>query len=79
MASVSFKKDIMPFFAQYRGQMLWRLDVTDYEDVRANAKLILGRIDPASGDNRMPPPPFPPFSGELYTRFYQWIDEGFPP
>ncbi|MDJ0842157.1 MAG: hypothetical protein QNK37_36995 [Acidobacteriota bacterium] len=76
--AISFENDIMPFFAQYKGQMGWRLDLTNYEDVKANAELILGRIDPAS-DDRMPPPPFPPFSDQLFINFNKWIDEGCPP
>ena len=78
MTTVSFATDILPFFKQYGGQMKWRLDLTDYYDVRANASLILSRINTGS-DSRMPPPPYPPFSDQLIRNFSKWIDEGFPP
>ena len=78
MSKEFFEDKIMPFFYQYREQMLWRMDIADYDDVKANAVLLCLRIDPkASGDNRMPPPPYPPFSDQLIADFKQWMtDEG---
>ena len=68
MSKEYFEDKIMPFFYQYREQMLWRMDITSYDDVKANAVLLCGRIDPSeeNTDNRMPPPPYPAFSQELF-------------
>ena len=75
MATVSFQKDIVPMFYEFRGPMLWRLDLTKYEDVKANASMIYNQI---SGQN-MPPPPFPPFTTDQTKLFQQWMTEGFQP
>lgn len=75
MATVSFQKDIVPMFYEFRGPMLWRLDLTKYEDVKANASMIYNQI---SAPN-MPPPPFPPFSADQIKLFQQWMTEGFQP
>ena len=39
-SSVSFEKDIVPIFRQFRDSMTWRLDLTSFEDVKANASTI---------------------------------------
>ena len=80
MATVSFEKDLMPFFNQYRGPMLWRLDITDYNAVRTNAAMIYDRISasPSSGST-MPPAPFDPLPQQVIDNFATWIKEGFPP
>jgi hypothetical protein len=79
MSSVSFANDIKPLFAQFVGEMRWRLDLTRYEDVRANAQLIYTFIRSADPDGRMPPAPFEPLSLEQVAQFKRWMDEGFPP
>ena len=56
--AVTFSNDIMPLFNQFRGQMMWRFDLTNYEHVSANAVVILNRINGNNGF--MPPPPFDP-------------------
>ena len=61
-SSVSFAQNIMPVLKQYNGQMIWRLDLTRYEDVRQNAPIIQMRIKSTDDGERMPPPPFPPFT-----------------
>ena len=43
--AVSFSNDIMPLFNQFKGQMMWRFDLTNYEHVKANASVIYGRIN----------------------------------
>jgi hypothetical protein len=79
MTSVSFEADIKPIFAQFVGEMRWRLDLTNYDDVRANAAMIYTLIRSANPDNnRMPPPPFEPLTPEQIAQFKTWIDEGFP-
>ena len=54
--AVSFSNDIMPLFNQFTGQMMWRFDLTNYDQVIANAQTIYGRINGGG----MPPPPFDP-------------------
>ena len=73
--AVSFSNDIMPLFNQFKGQMMWRFDLTDYEHVKANASTIYGRINGGG----MPPPPFDPLTLEQIQLFQQWMDEGFAP
>jgi hypothetical protein len=75
MANISFEKDIRPVFAQYRGPMLWRFDLTAYEDVKINASLIYDMIVPGGG---MPPPPFPPLTSEQVQTFQIWMSQGCP-
>ena len=59
MITLSFQKDIAPIFVQFRDSMAWRLDLTNYADVKTNAALILSMIQANSG-NSMPPPPYSP-------------------
>lgn len=73
--AVSFDKDIMPLFNQFKGQMMWRFDLTNYEQVKANAAVIYGRINGGG----MPPPPFDPLTLEQIQLFQQWISDGCPP
>lgn len=72
--AVSFTNDIMPLFKQFQGQMMWRFDLTNYDQVKANAETIYGRISSSSGP--MPPPPFDPLTPEQAQMFQQWIDDG---
>ena len=62
--------------APYRDNMLWRLDLGDYEAVKSNATLIYGRISPSGG---MPPPPLPALAPPDVSLFGAWIDDGCPP
>ena len=73
--AVSFSNDIMPIFYQFKGQMMWRFNLTNYEHVKANAATILGRIDGGG----MPPPPFDPLTLEQIQLFEQWINDGCQP
>ena len=72
--TVSFAKDIKPFFQQYVGNMAWRMDLTDYDQVKANAKQLFQRIEGKS----MPPPPFPPFSDDFIASFNTWMQQEYP-
>jgi hypothetical protein len=74
-SSVSFADDIMPLFKQFQGPMMWRLDLTSYDAVKANAQTIFDQISTKS----MPPPPFPPLKDEQIAAFKVWMDSGFPP
>ncbi len=73
-SSVSFEKDIVPILRQFRGSMLWRLDLTRYEDVKGNASTIEDQI----ATNQMPPPPFPPLTPDQVKLFKTWMSEDFP-
>ena len=73
--AVSFSNDIQPLFNQFQGQMMWRLDLTNYDHVKANAQIIYAQIN---GGN-MPPPPFDPLTLEQIQLFQQWMSEGFAP
>lgn len=75
MTTVSFKDDIAPLFRPFRGSMMWRLDLADYESVKLNASIIHDVIQPGNG---MPPPPFPPLTAEQVACFQRWIDQGYP-
>jgi hypothetical protein len=73
--AVSFSTDIMPLFNQFRGQMMWRFDLTNYDHVKANASIIYGRINGGG----MPPPPMDPLTLEQIQLFQQWIFDGCQP
>ena len=73
MTSPSFANDIAPTLYPYRGQMMWRFDLADYGDVKANAAVILEQINWDSGPPSMPPPPFSPFTQEFVATFEQWM------
>ena len=72
--TVSFANDISPYFQQYLGNMRWRFDLTDYEQVKSNAEQIYGRIL----SKTMPPPPFDPFADKFIASFKLWIDQNYP-
>lgn len=76
--AVSFARDIAPFLAPYRLNMMWRFDLADYAAVKANAEVIYTNIDPAGG-SQMPPPPLPPLKPTDVALFRSWIDQSCPP
>jgi hypothetical protein len=76
--SVSFENDIVPVFRQFRGSMLWRLDLTKYEDVKANAAAILAQIQTGPKLGGMPPLPYPPLTKKQVDAFQAWINQDFP-
>ncbi|MCA1568361.1 MAG: hypothetical protein LC803_22485 [Acidobacteria bacterium] len=75
--AVSFSNDIMPIFNQFKGQMMWRFDLTNYDHVKANASIIYDRISDPGGP--MPPPPLDPLSSDQIQLFQQWINDGYQP
>ena len=80
--SVSFEKDIVPIFRQFRDSMMWRLDLTSFDDLKANASMIYNQIlwtpgTPVTPQN-MPPPPYPPLTQAEIALFKAWMDGGFP-
>ncbi len=72
--AVTFNDDILPIIFKWKAQMIWRLDLSKYEDVKANADIIYGQIS----TNQMPPPPFPPLTTGQIQLFQQWIADGCP-
>lgn len=72
---VSFERDIAPLFTLYRAGMLWRFDMTKYEDVKAHARPILARIR----NGNMPPPPYPSLTEAEIARFVAWMQQDYPP
>jgi hypothetical protein len=72
--TVSFEQDIVPIFRQFRGSMMWRLDLTRYEDVKQNASTILAQFQ----QKNMPPPPYPLLTDQQIAMFQAWMDQGFP-
>lgn len=72
--TVSFAQDIAPLFRQFRASMVWRLDLTKYEDVKLNAPMVYSQIS----QQGMPPPPYPPLTAEQIAMFKAWMDQGFP-
>jgi hypothetical protein len=67
--------DIQGIFAPFRSQMMWRFNLGSYDDVSANAQIILLRIK-TFGD--MPPPPYPPLTPAQITTFETWVQNGCP-
>ena len=75
----SFANDIAPIFGPFRANMLWRFDLTNYDQVKANAELIQVFIT-ADPDGRMPPANYGPgLSAQQISTFGQWIRDGYPP
>lgn len=74
----SFKTDIAPMLAPYRANMMWRFDITDYDTVSQNAKMIYPRLI-ASPPSQMPPPPMEPLTQAQTDLFHQWMLDGCPP
>jgi hypothetical protein len=75
---LSFARDIAPMLAPYRQEMLWRLDLADYEAVKANSEVIYGRLTGSTG-NTMPPAPVPPLSAPDIATFKSWMQDTCPP
>ena len=69
-----WNEDIRGMLSPFTSQMMWRLDLGSYEDVRANATIILGRINGGG----MPPPPFPPLTQDQITTYGNWVGNDCP-
>jgi hypothetical protein len=69
-------EDIQGIFAPFTSQMMWRLNLGDYENVKANAQIILLRL--TQPGLTMPPPGFPPLTQAQVTTFQNWVDQGCP-
>jgi hypothetical protein len=76
--ATSFQTDIAPMFAPYIANMMWRFNLADYDTVKSNAQIILGRLLGTTG-NKMPPPPMDPLNDSQIALFRQWMADGCPP
>jgi hypothetical protein len=81
--AVSFAADIRPLFTKLDiDHMSARLDLSDYEDVKARADRILQRLKGVGGA-AMPPPQSKggdgPWPAERIALFERWIAEGCQP
>jgi hypothetical protein len=83
MEPTGFRTSIRPLFTDTDiAHMKKAFDLSRYEDVKANAQVILGRLMGSTG-SVMPPPasrggagPWKPDQVDLFKR---WIDEGCNP
>jgi len=83
MEPTSFGADIRPLFTEIDiAHMKKAFDLSRYEDVKANAHTILGRLMGSTGAV-MPPPVSKggagPWKPDQVALFRQWIDEGCNP
>lgn len=69
-------QDIQGIFSPFASQMMWRFNLNSYDDVKANAQIILLRI--TSPDMIMPPPPYPPLTAVQVATFTAWVAAGCP-
>ncbi|HLM67938.1 MAG TPA: hypothetical protein VK358_10435 [Longimicrobium sp.] len=79
VAVPGWEEDIAGIFAPFTNQMMWRLNLNSYEDVKANASIISSNINWQNGSApSMPPPPFPPLPGNQIAMFDAWVKAGCP-
>jgi hypothetical protein len=78
--AVSFAKDIRPLFTDTDiDHMSFFCDLSSYDDVKANAADILGRLK-GTGGNQMPPAASGgPWSAAQISLFQTWINDGLLP
>ena len=72
--AVTFNNDILPLFFKWKSQMAWRLDLSSYEDVKANAEIIYEQL----AEGNMPPPNIATMTTEQIQLFKTWMNDGCP-
>ena len=74
----SFARDILPLFRPKDVEHMYNLnlDLSEYDAVRAKARVIAQRV--AAGGRPMPPPPDQRWTKIQIELFEQWVAEGFP-
>jgi len=78
--AVSFAKEIRPLFTDLDIEhMSFFCDLSSYDDVKANAAAILGRLDGSAGTQMPPVFAGGPWSPERIVLFRQWIKDGAQP
>ena len=76
--TTSFQRDIKPLFRPIDvAHMRFALDLSNYDDVKANSQGVLDRLT-GIGGNRMPPPPDPAWPQNKIDLFERWIQQGHP-
>jgi hypothetical protein len=55
------------------------LDLSDYQQVKAQGQAVLDRVSSTDDGLRMPPPPDVPWPESHIRLFRQWIADGHPP
>lgn len=77
-ATTSFQRDIKTLFRPIDvAHMRFALDLSNYDDVKANSQGVLDRLK-GIGGNRMPPPPAPAWPQDQIDLFERWIQQGHP-
>jgi len=79
--TTSFARDVRPLFRQKDIDHMkpHRLDLTNYDAVKAMANDISAKLKGIGVGQRMPPPPDPPLSPDQIALFDAWRSEGCPP
>jgi hypothetical protein len=78
--AVSFSADIRPLFTEEDiDQMMFWCDLGNYDDVKAYADEILGRLNGSTGSLMPPESSGGPWSAEKIALFETWIREGCAP
>jgi hypothetical protein len=78
--TVSFAKDIRPLFTDTDiSHMRSFCDLSSYADVKANAAVILGRLDGSGGAQMPPAADGGPWSTSNIALFRTWISDGCQP
>ena len=83
MERLSFRTSILPLFTEVDVDHMKKVfDLSRYDDVKANAEAILGRLTGSTG-SVMPPPASHdgsgPWTPEQVALFKKWIDDGCNP
>jgi Ferritin-like len=80
-ATTGFARDVRPLFRQKDIDHMkpHRLDLTNYDAVKAQAKDISAKLKGIGVGQPMPPPPDPPLSPDQIALFDAWRSEGCPP
>jgi hypothetical protein len=77
---VSFATNIRPLFTQTDiDHMSFFCNLSSYDDVKANATDILGRLNGTGGRQMPPPSDGGPWPAANIALFQKWIDEGCQP
>lgn len=69
-----FDPDVIALFKPFRNNMMWRLDLNNYDDVVQNFDNILNLVQ----TQQMPPDPFPKFTEGDIQVLENWQGGNFP-
>ena len=78
--AVSFSADIRPLFTEDDiDQMLFYCDLSNCDDVKANAEEILGRLNGSGGPVMPPESSGGPWPADKIALFERWMKDGYAP